>query len=126
MTSSQWTVSLVPVFSALLGLTAGLLSPVVTGGIGRRNGRRTDQRARCDEILAMFREVNVVAALRDPRGFTRRNLLLTAVRIRDAKVREACNELVECCSRLDATDDEILDRWTVMVRHVARVYRAAS
>lgn len=124
--TSQWYASLVPVVSALLGLVAGLLSPLIVGGLGRRDRRRTDQRAWCDEILAMFRDVNVTDVLRDPRNGTRRGLLLIAVRIRDERARNACTGLVEYCSRNDATDDGVLDRWTTMVDHVARVYRAAS
>jgi hypothetical protein len=126
VTTSAWYASLVPVISALLGLVAGLLSPLVTGGMGRRDRRRTDQCARCDEILAMFRDVNVIDVLRDPRNGTRRGLLLAAVRIHDERARTACTALVEYCSRGDATNEEILNRWTTMVDHVARVYRAAS
>lgn len=126
MVTSPWYAGIVPVISALLGLLAGLLSPMIVGGLGRRDRRRMDQRARCDEVFAMFREVNVTEALRDPWSGARRSLLLTAVRIRDEHARDACTTLVEYCSRDDATDQGILDRWTTMVDHIARVYRAAS
>lgn len=124
--SPQWMSAIVPVAGTMLGLLAGLLSPVITDGVGRRNTRRTDERARCDDILGMFRDVNVVTTLRNPRDGTRRALLLTAVRIRDHQARSACTNLVEYSSRGDATDDEILDRWTTMIDEVARVHRAAS
>lgn len=122
----HWLNGLLPVMSAFLGLAAGLLSPLVSGGIGRRSTRRADQRACCEEILEMFRNVNVVETLRSPLDATRRSLLLIAVRIRDATARNACMALVEYASGPQATEAGILDRWVAMIEEVARVYRTAG
>jgi len=124
--TSPWLTGVVPVVSALLGLGAGLASPLITAGAGRRSRRRDDQRARCDEILALFQDVNAVAALKDPRSGTRRTLLLLAVRITDTDARDACTRLVEQASRPDADDSMIIEQWTYMIYEIARVYRAAA
>lgn len=118
--------SLLPVITALVGLGAGLLSPLVTTGADRRDRRRNDQRQLCDQLLSMFENANVTESLKDPRNTTRRRLLLLAVRVRDTKAREACTDLVQFASGNEATDSGILERWSVMVREVARAHRDAS
>jgi hypothetical protein len=120
----QWSTAILPVVSAFLGLLAGMFSPLITGAVTRRARRRDDQRALCDETLSMFRDINVVETLRDPRNGARRALLLNAVRIVDRRARDACTALVGYASRADAIDDEILDHWTAMITEVARVHRA--
>jgi hypothetical protein len=123
---SVWLAGLVPVISALLGLGAGLVSPVIATRSGRSDRRRDAERGVCDQILSMFQDVNALENLKNPQGTTRRRLLLLAVRIGDQGARETCTELVEFASSSDATDDGILDRWTHMVSEIARVYRETS
>ena len=122
----SWLTPLVPVLSALVGMAAGLTAPAVTGGISRRSTRRNEQRAKCDEILSMFIDVNVVQALQDPQSGMRRRLLLLSARLRDDKARSACSALVQYASRDDATPEGILQAWTEMVDMVARVHRSSS
>jgi len=122
----QWLTSVLPVVGAVLGFAAGLFSPMVSGRLSRNDRRRDDERSRCDDILSMFLDVNVLDTLKHPQSTVRRRLLLTAVRIRDTQARDACTSLVEFSSRSDATDEGILDRWTHMVREIARAHRENS
>jgi hypothetical protein len=124
MALSQWLVNLLPTLTAGMGFAAGLMAPVVTDRLTRRSKRRDDQRARCGEILAMFRDVNVVRALTDPGSTTRRNLLLVAACLHDDNARHACNDLVAFASEPEADSAGVLDRWTAMVQEVSRAYRA--
>ena len=122
--SSQWLVTILPTLTAGMGFAAGMLSPMITDHTVRRSKRRDDQRNRCNEILTMFRDVNVVRALTDPNSTTRRNLLLVATCLHDDRARRTCNELVAFASQPDADSEGVLDRWTEMVQEVSRAYRA--
>jgi hypothetical protein len=126
MESSGILASIIPVISAVIGLFLGLLVPVVTGKVEAGKRSHEGQRDQCDEILGLFRDVNVYVALTDSRNNLRRNLLLGAVKLRDDRARETCVQLVSLSALLGASEPDIIDAWTLMVEEVARVYRENS
>ncbi|MFF4485220.1 hypothetical protein ACFY0F_01795 [Streptomyces sp. NPDC001544] len=118
--------ALLPTGTAILGLAAGLLAPMVSSTLDGRKRRADNQRVQCDEILTLFQGVDVVRALTEPSSVVRRSLMLRAVRIQDDRARQACHDLVEYAVGQNVRDDELLDRWSTMIHEVARVYRSIS
>ncbi|MEU5911475.1 hypothetical protein [Micromonospora sp. NPDC047527] len=116
--------AIIPAVMALVGLIAGLLAPMITGSGESRRRRREDQRARCDEILGLFVDVNVSRALTEPESAVRRRLVLSAARLKDRSAREACLSLANAVARSDVDEDEVLRQWTFMIQEVSRVYRS--
>lgn len=118
--------ALLPTGAAILGLAAGLLAPMVSSSLDGRKRRADNQRVQCDEILTLFQGVDVVQSLTEPSSVVRRSLLLRAVRIQDDGARQACHDLVEYAVSANFREDELLDRWSVMIHEVARVYRSQT
>jgi hypothetical protein len=110
--------------TAIVGLTAGLLAPVITAATGTRQRRREEQRSLCEEILALFKDVHVFEALTAGGGVLRRNLMLLAVRLLDEEARVACYKLVQCATDPECQQTAVLDKWTLMITEVSRVYRS--
>jgi hypothetical protein len=121
---TQGLTLLLPTLTAVLGLTAGLLAPVITAATGMRQRRREEQRALCEEILALFKDVHVFEALTSGGGMLRRNLMLLAVRLLDEDARRACYKLVQRATDPECQSTTVLDEWTLMITEVSRVYRA--
>ena len=119
-------VAIVPTITAFIGLLAGLFAPLVASTTESRRRRREDQRLQCDEILSLFKDVNVYQSLTAPDSGLRRRLLLGAVRLQDAQAREACWALVDCSAMPEADREQVLAHWTDLVREVSRVYRTSS
>jgi hypothetical protein len=117
---------ILPTITAVLGLAAGLLAPMLASSMDRRKRRSEDQRAQCDEILTLFQGVDVVSALTEPSSAVRRSLVLRSVRIHDQAARQACSDLVEYATGSDVREDELLNRWSSMIHEVARVYRSMA
>jgi hypothetical protein len=115
--------AILPTFTAIAGLAAGLSAPFLVSAAESRRRRREDQRLQCDEILSLFKDVNVYQSLTAPDSGLRRRLLLGAVRLQDARAREACWALVDCSAMTEADREQVLAHWTDVVREVSRVYR---
>lgn len=115
---------LLPTATAVLGLAAGLLAPLITSATGMRQRRKEEQRSLCEEILALFKDVHVFEALTSGGGVLRRNLMLLAVRLLDEKARLACYRLVQCATDPETQPPAVLDEWALMITEVSRVYRA--
>lgn len=119
-------VAIVPTITAFIGLAAGLLAPLVASTAESRRRRREDQRLQCDEILSLFKDVNVYQSLTVPDSGLRRRLLLGAVRLQDTRAREACWALVDRSAMPDPDREQVLVQWTDVIREVSRVYRTCS
>ena len=102
------SVAIVPTITAFVGLLAGLLAPLVASTAESRRRRRKDQRLQCDEILSLFKDVNVYQSMTAPDSGLRRRLLLGAVRLQDARAREACWALVDCSAMQGADREQVL------------------
>lgn len=118
--------ALLPTGTAILGLVAGLLAPMVSNVLDGRKRRAESQRVQCDEILMLFQGVDVVQSLTESSSIVRRTLLLRAVRIQDERARQACHDLVDYAVGGNFQEDELLVRWSVMIHEVARVYRSQN
>jgi hypothetical protein len=118
--------AVLPTFTAIAGLVVGLFAPFVTSKAESRRRSREDQRLQCDEILSLFKDVSVYQSLTAPDSGLRRRLLLGAVRLQDARAREACWALVDSSAMPEADREEVLAHWTDVVREVSRVYRTWS
>ncbi|MFJ3229841.1 hypothetical protein [Streptomyces sp. NPDC086787] len=118
--------ALLPTGTAILGLVAGLLAPMISSLLDGRKRRGEHQRVQCDEILTLFQGVDVVRSLTEPSSIVRRSLLLRAARIQDGRARQACNDLVEYAVGANWQEAELLSRWSVMIHEVARVYRSTT
>jgi hypothetical protein len=117
---------LIPVGTAIIGLVAGLLAPLMGGFAESSRQRRSSQRQYCDQILSLFGDVRVYHALTAPAEGVRRQLLLLSVRLNDERARNACSDLVAYAAGADATENEVIERWAAMVNEVARVFRSEA
>ncbi|MFC5926507.1 hypothetical protein, partial [Micromonospora vulcania] len=115
-----WALTLL---GTILGAFLGLLAPIVTGGIGRRERNQTSQREIAGQILEIFESPQPLPDLLcSTDSAARRRLYLLAMRVQDIHARESALELV-AVSGSDGSAERLHDAWFNAMTHVGRVWR---
>ncbi|MBM0204401.1 hypothetical protein ACIA47_19350 [Micromonospora sp. NPDC051227] len=121
--SEPWVQQALTLLGTILGALLGLLAPVVTGGIGRRERDQTAQRDIARQILEIFESPQPLTDLLCSNdSAARRRLYLLAMRVQDSKARESALELV-AVSGSDGSAERLHDAWFNAMTHVGRVWR---
>lgn len=120
MTLGQQVLTLL---ATAVGAALGLIAPVISSSLTRRNQDRDSQRAIASEIMNLFDDGESPADfLRGRQSPARRRLFLLALQLSSQAAHDACMRFIAHAERPDLGETEILEAWELMMGEVAQIH----
>ena len=110
--------------AAIVGAALGLMAPLVTTSLGRRQGRREIQRDIANRIIQLFETSDdLESILTSHESLIRRQLYTLALRLSDSNARVICLNLVSVAGKPNVDVAELNTAWSDAMNSVSSVYR---
>jgi hypothetical protein len=118
---------LLTILGTLGGAVLGLLAPLVTSRLARRDRDIEVQRQIASDIMALFEgDESPLGLLVPEQSRPRRQLYILGLRLDSKVARRACMTVIALAGQSPYDEGKLLEAWNVMMNEIGSVYRNDS